>query len=266
MKQAETKTQKIAEEEIVLNMSTIAISLSIIVSGIIIAIAVFFGLTTGFSHSNINTKPTTVDKTQEAQTEEEKPLITTVSVDNDASMGSKNAKVVIVEFSDYECPFCKRHFSQTVPQIKKNYIDTGKVRWVYRDLIAVPAHNPTAMTEALYAECAKKIGGNKKYFAMHDKILSLTNSNGQGTGKKPKELASAIGIDASKFLSCVNKKEFEDEIKKDFQDADKAGIRGTPGFVIGTIDKDGKVTGEVIAGAYPYSKFAEIIEKYLKNK
>src|SRR3990167_2608651 len=65
-----------------------------------------------------------------------------VSVDDDPVLGDKNAPITLIEFSDYECPFCKRHFDQTLPQLRKDYIDTGKVKMVFRDFIAVPGHNP----------------------------------------------------------------------------------------------------------------------------
>jgi len=101
-------------------------------------------------------------------------------VDDDPVLGSANAPVTLVEFSDYECPFCKRHFTQTLPSLKKDYIDTGKVKLVFRDFIAVPAHNPVANIEALAAECVKEMGGAEAYYKFHDLVFSQTKSNGQG--------------------------------------------------------------------------------------
>lgn len=102
------------------------------------------------------------------------------SLDDDPVLGEKNAPITMVEFSDYECPFCKRHFSQTLPSIKSEYIDKGKVKLVYRDFIAVPGHNPAATKEGVAANCVREQGGDSAYFKFHDLIFSRTRSNGEG--------------------------------------------------------------------------------------
>lgn len=103
-----------------------------------------------------------------------------VSIDDDAVLGDPNAPVTLIEFSDFECPYCKRNFTNTMPSIIKDYIDTGKVKYVFRDMIAVTAHNPVATTEAIAANCAKKLGGDKEYYQMHDYIYQNTKTNGDG--------------------------------------------------------------------------------------
>ncbi len=102
------------------------------------------------------------------------------SVDDDAVLGDKNAPITVIEFSDYECPFCKRHFTQVYPDIKKNYIDTGKVKLVFRDFVAVPSHDPGATLEAMAAECVKDQKGDEAYYKFHDAIFTATTSNGSG--------------------------------------------------------------------------------------
>jgi protein-disulfide isomerase len=104
----------------------------------------------------------------------------TASVDDDAVLGNANAPVTLIEFSDYECPFCQRHFKQVYPSIKKDYVDTGKVKVVFRDFVAVPGHNPNATTAAMAASCAKELGGDEGYYAMHDYYFTNTKANGQG--------------------------------------------------------------------------------------
>lgn len=104
----------------------------------------------------------------------------TATIDDDPILGQKDAELTIIEFSDYECPFCKRHFLQTYPEIKSNYIDKGDLRLVYRDYIAVPSHNPAATTEAIAANCVKELGGDEAYFKFHDAIFSQTKANGGG--------------------------------------------------------------------------------------
>lgn len=106
--------------------------------------------------------------------------LATANINNNPTLGDKNAPVTIIEFSDYECPFCKRHFDQTLPSIKKDYIDSGKVKLVFRDFIAVPAHNPAAETEAIAASCAREQGGDETYFKFHDLVFSKTKANGGG--------------------------------------------------------------------------------------
>lgn len=103
-----------------------------------------------------------------------------VSVDDDPVLGDKDAPLTIVEFSDYECPYCNRHYTQTLPSLKKDYINTGKLRLVYRDFIAVPSHNPAATTEALAANCARDQGGDEAYYKLHDEIFAKTQANGLG--------------------------------------------------------------------------------------
>lgn len=102
------------------------------------------------------------------------------SLDDDPVLGNKNAEVAIIEFSDYECPFCQRHFNQTYPSLKKDYIDSGKVKLVYRDFIAVPSHNPAANIEAVAANCVKDQKGDEAYFKFHDEIFTKTQANGIG--------------------------------------------------------------------------------------
>ncbi len=104
----------------------------------------------------------------------------TVSFDDDAIKGSNDAKVAIVEFSDYECPFCQRHFKSTYPALKSSYIDSGKVKFVFRDYIAVPSHNPVATQAALAANCAKEQGGDEAYYKFHDAFFMRTKANGTG--------------------------------------------------------------------------------------
>lgn len=102
------------------------------------------------------------------------------TVDDDPALGSNNAALTVVEFSDYECPFCQRHFKQTYSNIKSNFIDNGKVKLVYRDFIAVPSHDPVATIEAVAANCAREQGGDEAYFKFHDEIFKRTTSNGVG--------------------------------------------------------------------------------------
>lgn len=172
-----------------------------------------------------------------------------VSVDNDAMKGDKNAPVTMVEFSDYECPFCGRYFTQTYPQIEKNYIETGKVKLVFRDF-PLGIH-PDAPVAANAAECVREQGGDDMYFKYHDMLF--TNQTALGVDKL-KEYASSLSIDQKKFAACVDSNKFKDEIDKDIADGTKYGVRGTPDFFI---------NGVPISGAQPYEVFKAAIDKEL---
>lgn len=187
------------------------------------------------------------------------------SIDNDPYLGDKNkAKVAIVEFSDYECPFCKRFYDESFKQIKEKYVDTQKVIFVYRDL---PIHDAPSIKDATAAECVAKIGGNEKYFEMAGLIFGNVQPGGQGLPNDTLfKLTGQIGIDKNQFESCLNNNNFKDEINKDAQDAAAAGINGTPGFVIGKLDRNGQVSGEVVSGAQPYNSFEAAIERQLTGR
>lgn len=187
-----------------------------------------------------------------------------VSVDDDPVLGDKNAPVTLIEFSDYECPFCKRHFSQTLPQITKDYIDTGKVRLIFRDL-PLSFHDPMATTEAIAANCAKDQGGDTSYFKYHNEIFKRTTSNGNGLTKDNLySIASDLALNSVNFKACLDSEKYKDEVQKDLADATSAGATGTPSFFVGKSTSDGVIEGTKIVGAQPYSAFQTAIDGLLK--
>ena len=194
----------------------------------------------------------------------QQPTTGTTSVDDDPILGDTNAPITIIEFSDYECPFCKRYFDDTFSQIKAKYIDTGKVKLVFRDL-PLSFHDPMATKEAVAANCARKQGGDTTYFKYHDEIFKQTTSNGNGLNdEKIKTIATDIGLNLAQFESCLQDKAMEDEVKKDVADAGKAGATGTPSFIIGKTTADGNINGSLVVGAQPYGAFEAVIESLLQ--
>jgi protein-disulfide isomerase len=174
-------------------------------------------------------------------------------IDDDDIMGNKNAKVTIVEFSDYQCSFCRRFWSDTLPPIKKEYIDTGKVKFVYRDF---PLNfHPSAQASAEAAECAADQG---KFWEMHDKLFAEQAKKGTGTIQYTvndiKSWAVQIGLNSTTFNSCLDSGKYKSEVDKDAADGAKIGINGTPGFIIGS---------QTISGAYPFSEFKRVIDSEL---
>ncbi len=187
-----------------------------------------------------------------------------VSVDDDAVLGDKNAKVTLIDFSDYECPFCKRHFTDTYPQLKKDYIDTGKVKMVYRDLPL--SFHQNAPKEAEAAECARKQGGDSVYYKYHDQIFTKTTSNGTGLAlDQLPVIAKDIGLNVTKFQSCLDSGEMKGEVDKDLADAAKYGANGTPTFFIGKSSNTGEIDGVKLVGAQPYTAFKTIIDQELSK-
>lgn len=186
-----------------------------------------------------------------------------VSVDDDPVLGNKNAPVTLIEFSDYECPFCKKYFTETYPQVKKDYIDTGKVKMVFRDLPL--GFHQNAPKEAEAAECARKQGGDSVYFKYHDQIFTKTTSNGTGLAlDQLPVIAKGLGLNTGKFQQCLDSGEFKNEVEKDLADAGKVGASGTPTFFIGKSTGDGEIDGIKVVGAQPYSAFKTIIDELLK--
>ena len=188
-----------------------------------------------------------------------------VSVDDDPVLGDKNAPLTMIEFSDYECPFCKRHFTDVYPQLKKDYIDTGKLKLVFRDFIAVPTHNPLATSQAMGASCAKEQGGDSMYFKYHDEIFKRTISNGNGMAvSQLGVIAKDLGLNVATFQSCLDSNKYKAEVEKDIADASKAGVNGTPSFFVGKSNSSGTIDGTIIVGAQPFSAFKIIIDEMLK--
>src|SRR3989344_1230452 len=171
-----------------------------------------------------------------------------VSVDDDAFIGEENAPVTIVEFSDYQCPFCERFYLQTLDQLKKEYIDTGKVKLVYRDF-PLDFH-PNAQKAAEAAECA---GEQNKYFQMHDKLFE--NQVALDTDDL-KKYAKDIGLNTAQFNTCLDTGKMASEVESDYQEGVNYGVSGTPAFFI---------NGKLIEGAQPFSVFKQAIDAELNK-
>jgi protein-disulfide isomerase len=167
-------------------------------------------------------------------------------IDDDSIKGDKDAPVTIVEFSDYECPFCERFYSQTYNLIESEYIDTGKVKLIFRDFPLSFHANAQKAAEA--AECAGEQG---KYYEMHDKLFEEGVSNGIDSFK---QYAKEIGLNEDEFNTCLDTGAMASEVKEDMSDGQKAGVQGTPAFFI---------NGELVSGAQPFSVFQEKIEAAL---
>ena len=182
----------------------------------------------------------------------------TVSIDDDPMMGDRNAPLTLIEFSDYHCPFCRRFFTQTFPRIKSDYIDTGKVRYVFRDY-PLDAIHPNARKAAETAHCAEEQG---KYWEMHDAIFESNDSGAPDL----KSLGRKVGLDIASLGKCVNSGKYAREIENDYQDGTLAGVTGTPGFFVGLTRKGSTIRGTLISGAQPFSHFTAQFDALLRGQ
>lgn len=174
-------------------------------------------------------------------------------------LGNKNAKVTMYEFSDFQCPFCQKFFNETYGQLKTKYLDTGKVKLVFRHYPLSFHQNAQKAAEA--GECASRQG---KFSQYHD--LLFKNGKGDGTGlaiDDLKKYANDLGLNSgnfgfgkNKFNTCLDNGEAAEVVKKDMADAGAIGISGTPSFVI---------NGTKIVGAQPFANFEAAIETALKK-
>jgi len=221
--------------------------ISIITSG-------FGGGTSGSGQINIPTQQ------QPQQQGPQQPVVANLDLGGEelklgAYIGDKDAPVKILTCEDYQCPFCKKFVDQTFSQIKKDYIDTGKVFYVYGDF---PLSFHTEADEM--HEAANCVGEQdpEKYWEMHDLIFQKQQEwSGQSDpAGKARAMTESLGVDMGKYDACISSGKWKDEIQKDIQECTKAGTSGTPTFYI---------NGKQLVGAQPYSAFKTLIDAELSK-
>lgn len=174
-------------------------------------------------------------------------------------LGRANAPVTIVEFSDYQCPFCQRFSATTLPALKKDYVDTGKVRYVFRDFPLDHIH-PHARKAAEAAHCA---GEHGKYWEMHDVLFQNQKA------LAPPQLAEharTVGVDGAKFDECLSSGRHAARVTRGLADGTAVGVQGTPTFVVGRTKAGDVVEGTPIRGAQPLDMFRRIIDQTLAEQ
>ena len=184
-----------------------------------------------------------------------------ISADNDPIIGNSNAPITIIEFSDFQCPFCAKFHIETLPKITDEYIKEGKVKLVFRDFPIQSIHS-NALLASVAAECANEQGRFKE---MHDKLFENQNEwNSKNTDNVIilfNQYSLEMGIEKEKFDSCLKNGKYIKEIQKDLDDGRTYGITGTPGFFIGN-DKIGFIE---LKGAHPFENFKDVIDVQLKK-
>jgi protein-disulfide isomerase len=173
------------------------------------------------------------------------------------AIGRADAPVTLVEFADFQCPFCKRFHTDAYSELKKNYIDTGKVRFVSRDLPL--EFHPFALKAAEAARCA---GDQQKYWELRDALYSTAAPPNDEVINKAVE---TLLLDKSAFQSCLASEKYKADVQKDSTEAATLQISGTPTFVLAKSSKD-KLNGIRIVGAQPYVAFQTAIESFLKTE
>jgi protein-disulfide isomerase len=186
------------------------------------------------------------------------PVPASVRLDDSPALGSATAPVAIVEFSEFQCPFCRRHFDQTFSSLKQNYIDSGKVRYVFRNFPLTEIH-PNAKAAAVAAYCAGEQGA---YWKMHDALF--TNQPRLGPALYD-ELAKSLDLDVKKFTACREARESEKKIEQDMAYGQSVGVQGTPHFFIGHLKGGQVVDVQRVNGAQPLANFTQVIDSLLKD-
>lgn len=174
--------------------------------------------------------------------------------------GNPNAPIKIVEYSDTECPFCKQ-FHQTMKQVMQEYGNNGKVAWVYRNFPLDQLH-PKARKESEAIECAGEQGGNDKFWEYADRLYEITPSNNKLEESELPKIAQYIGLDVSKFNTCLSSGKFAKHVQDDVDNATATGGNGTPWSIV--IDKNGKKYP--LSGAQPITSIRQMIEGLLNEK
>lgn len=178
------------------------------------------------------------------------------TVDGAPVLGAAGAPVTIIEFSDFQCPYCRSFWAETLPALKKNYIDPGKVKLAYRNF-PLSIH-PAAPVSAEAGLCAREQG---KFWELHDKIFTEQQRKGTGTisfgAADLKKWATDLGLDSGQFEGCLASGKYKNEVQKDFSDGIAAGVDATPFFFL---------NGTPIRGAVPYDALARAIDQELAKK
>jgi len=227
---------------------------AIVIAGLLVAGGLFLGLRENGTRADVALAaqagaPSTADL-------EKMAAITS----DDHVRGDINAPVKIVEYSDTECPFCKR-FHPTLQQVMDEYGKNGKVAWIYRHFPLDQLHSK-ARKEAEATECAAELGGNDAFWAYLDRLMEVTPAN---NGLDPAELpriAQYVGLDTKNFNECLTSGKYAKKIEEHVQNAQATGGNGTPWSIV--VAKGG--TKYPLSGAQPYESVKQIIELALKAK
>ncbi len=219
--------------------------ITIVVAGLLIAGAVFFLGKTGTSTTTSNGQPQAIN-------------FVPYNPATDHVLGNPNAPVIVIEYADLECPYCKQ-FQVTMNQVMDYYGQSGQVAWVYRPFPLAQIHSK-APEEAEAAECAADQGGSAEYFKYIDQIYAITPSeNGLDLSELP-AIAQEQGLDMTQFNQCLSSGKYAQKVQDSYNDAIAAGGTGTP-FILITVQ--GSKDAIPLEGAQPYDSMRAAIDAVL---
>jgi protein-disulfide isomerase len=178
-----------------------------------------------------------------------------IDLDGTRTMGSDKAAIAVLEFSDFECPYCGRHAREVLPEIRKTFVDTGKVQYVFKNFV-LPSHQ-LAIPAAAAAECAGKQG---RYWEMHDQLF--VNQKALDRDHLV-NYATDLGLQLRPFATCVDGP-IKAEIAAHTKQGNDLGVQATPTFLIGLIKRNQVIASKKIKGAQPYKTFKDLFELLLK--
>ncbi|OGZ04715.1 MAG: hypothetical protein A2845_05490 [Candidatus Lloydbacteria bacterium RIFCSPHIGHO2_01_FULL_49_22] len=173
---------------------------------------------------------------------------------DDHILGNPDADVVVIEYSDTECPFCKR-LHETMLLVAGEYGTSGQVAWVYRHF-PLDMH-PKARKEAEALECANELGGNDAFWKYADKIFEITPGNNGLDATMLPQIAGMVGVDVAKFTTCLSSGKYAPRVQRDFENGASVGVRGTPYSIIWN-----RKTGKQVSmnGAYPFENVKSLLD------
>lgn len=229
--------------------NSLGIPIAIVVSAALIAGAILY-------NGQNKTAPIADSGQPTQQQEEQQKLDVKPVTTEDHIKGNPNAPIMLVEYSDYDCPFCKG-FHETMNRIVDEYGPDGKVAWVYRHFPLVQLH-PNAFRISEASECVAEFGGNEAFWKFSDLVFDERGTNAPTDITRLSEFAVTAGVDKRSFDTCYESRKYETQIGEDVQDAINAGGQGTPHTIVLVGDQQG-----IINGAQPYEVVKQIIEGLL---
>ncbi len=266
----DTKNSQSSDDVVTIDVQPFITPLALLISAIFISISFIVGMNMisnsiqesgGVVLGSGETGGGAIPDLPAGDTLPEDPTTGVTSMNDDARLGDENARVALIEFSDYNCGFCGRfHTDGTFDQIVSNYVDSGQIQYVYRDFPGVGGETTAKVASA--AECLRRDLGasDEQYF----QFIKLKYQNQQANDNETLAgYAEEVGVDRNAFLECAESEKYLDEVYADLDDGTSIGISGTPSFLVGVVQDDGSVDGEIIVGAQPYDSFAAAIERQL---
>jgi len=244
---AETRSYQTSSQK-----STLGVPIAIVVGALLIGGAIIY---TG----NLKNAGNPVQVGNDAQNEQVTADVEIAPVtEKDHILGNPNAPIMIVEYSDFDCPFCK-NFHGTMQKVMETYGKDGKVAWVYRHFPLEQLH-PNSPKVSAASECVASLGGNDAFWKFADALISDRGTNEPTNILKLPEYASDAGVDKAKFTACYEAGTYNEKIQKDIEEALKTGARGTPYSIIIVGDQQA-----VINGAQPYTAVKSMIDNIIKQ-